>query len=67
MVNMSLTRRSLAALFPVTAAAQQHQEPGVLPSKAYPFEHLTGRQSNSIEAYQILHRQHAFRLPSGSA
>jgi mannose-6-phosphate isomerase-like protein (cupin superfamily) len=54
MVNMSLTRRSLAALFPVTAAAQQHQEPGVLPSKAYPFEGLTGRQTTSIKAYQIL-------------
>ena len=54
MVNMSLTRRSLALLFPAMAAAQQHQEPGVLPSKAYPFEQLTGRQSNTFKAYQIL-------------
>lgn len=51
---MSLTRRSLAALFPAIAAAQQHPEQGVLPSKAYPFEQLTGRQSATIKSYQIL-------------
>jgi quercetin dioxygenase-like cupin family protein len=51
---MSLTRRSLAALFPAIAAAQQRPEPGVLPSKAYPFEQLTGRQSATLKSYQIL-------------
>jgi mannose-6-phosphate isomerase-like protein (cupin superfamily) len=51
---MSLTRRGFAALFPAMVAAQQHQAPHVLPSKAYPFEQLTGRQTNTNKAYQIL-------------
>src|SRR5689334_12553852 len=56
---MDSTRRSLAILLPALAAAQQRSQPpaaekGVLPSKAYPFEQLTGRQTATIKSYQIL-------------
>src|SRR5262252_1021178 len=56
---MNRTRRSLALLLPALAAAQQRPqngaaEQGVLPSKAYPFEELTGRQTATIKSYQIL-------------
>jgi mannose-6-phosphate isomerase-like protein (cupin superfamily) len=56
---MNFTRRHLAFLFPAMAVAQQRPEPaagikGVLPSKAYPFEQLTGRQTSTIKSYQIL-------------
>jgi mannose-6-phosphate isomerase-like protein (cupin superfamily) len=56
---MNYTRRSLALLFPVLAAAQERSQPpapekGALPSKAYPFEELTGRQTATIKSYQIL-------------
>ena len=48
---MNCTRRSLALLFPALAAAQQSSggaEKNVVPSKAYPFEQLTGRQTATI-------------------
>src|SRR5215831_19101263 len=56
---MDCTRRSLAMLLPVLAAAQQTSQPtantkGALPSKAYPFEQLAGRQTATIKSYQIL-------------
>lgn|SRR5678815_2851580 len=56
---MDCTRRSLAILLPALAAAQQRSQPkagekGVLPSKAYQFEQLTGRQTATIKSYQIL-------------
>jgi len=48
----------LALLFPALAAQQQYAQPaegkGVLPSKAYPFEQLSGRQTATIKSYQIL-------------
>jgi len=49
-----MTRRSLAALLPAMVTAQQRQQPGVLQSKAYPFEELKGRQTPTIKSYQIL-------------
>jgi mannose-6-phosphate isomerase-like protein (cupin superfamily) len=56
---MNPTRRSLAILFPALAAAQQQRaqpapEKSVLPSKTFPFEQLTGRQTATIKSYQIL-------------
>lgn len=56
---MKWTRRSLALLFPGLAAAQQRSqnraaESGVLSSKVYRFEELTGRQTGTIKSYQIL-------------
>src|SRR5690349_6724458 len=53
---MKLTRRHLAFLFPAFGAAQQpaSDKKGMLPSKAYPFERLTGRQTATIKSYQIL-------------
>ena len=56
---MNPTRRSLALLLPALAAAQERSQPAaaeksVLPSGAYPFERLAGRQSATIKAYQIL-------------
>ncbi|HXS93972.1 MAG TPA: cupin domain-containing protein [Candidatus Limnocylindrales bacterium] len=53
---MNPTRRSLALLFPALAAAQQRTGPqqGKLPSKAFPFDQLSGKQSGSIKLYQIL-------------
>ena len=53
---MKCTRRNLALLLPAWAAAQQtpSEKKGVLPSKAYPFEQLTGRQTATIKSYQIL-------------
>jgi mannose-6-phosphate isomerase-like protein (cupin superfamily) len=56
---MNPTRRSLALLFPALVAAQQGSQPaaaqkGMLPSKAYPFEQLTGKQTATINSYQIL-------------
>jgi mannose-6-phosphate isomerase-like protein (cupin superfamily) len=78
---MNCTRRSLALLLPAIASAQQRAqtgaaEKGVLPSKAYPFEELTGRQTATIKSYQILsgdthsgHRLdlHESELPGGMA
>jgi mannose-6-phosphate isomerase-like protein (cupin superfamily) len=54
---MNWTRRAFAFLFPALAAAQQAQPPAqaaTLPSKAYPFGELNGRQSGAINLYQIL-------------
>ena len=55
---MNSTRRSLALLLPALAAAQQRSQNAAkeakLPSKSYPFEELTGRQSGTIKSYQIL-------------
>jgi mannose-6-phosphate isomerase-like protein (cupin superfamily) len=55
---MTCTRRALAFLFPALAAAQQQSRPpaqmGTLPSKAFPFGELSGRQSGAIKLYQIL-------------
>ena len=56
---MYSTRRSLALLLPALTAAQQRPqngtaEKGVLPSKLYPFDELTGRQTAAIRSYQIL-------------
>ncbi len=55
---MTWTRRSLALLFPALAAArprpQSATERNVAPSRAYPFEQLTGRQTETIKSYQIL-------------
>ena len=77
---MNPTRRDLAILLPALATAQQRSqlaaEKGVLPSKAYPFEQLTGRQTATIKSYQILtgdthsgHRLdlHESELPGGTA
>jgi mannose-6-phosphate isomerase-like protein (cupin superfamily) len=49
----------LALLLPALAAAQQRpqsaqSEKNTVPSKAYPFEQLTGRQTATIKSYQIL-------------
>ena len=49
----------MALLIPAVAAAQQRPqsaaaEKGVLPSKAYAFEQLTSRQTETIKSYQIL-------------
>lgn len=74
---MNHTRRSLALLFPALAAAQQRTErpANALPSAAYPFEKLTGKQSGSIRLYQILTGDthsgyrldlHESELPAGS-
>ena len=55
---MTYTRRALAFLFPALMAGQQQSKPpapgGTLPSKAYPFGELNGRQSGAIKLYQIL-------------
>jgi mannose-6-phosphate isomerase-like protein (cupin superfamily) len=56
---MNCTRRSLALLIPALTAAQERSQSsaagkGVLPSKAYPFDRLTGRQTATIKSYQIL-------------
>jgi mannose-6-phosphate isomerase-like protein (cupin superfamily) len=55
---MTYTRRALAFLFPALMAGQQQAQPavqaGTLPSKAFPFGDLTGRQSGTIKLYQIL-------------
>jgi hypothetical protein len=54
---MTYTRRALAYLFPALVAGQQSQPPtqsGTLPSKAFPFAELSGRQSGAIKVYQIL-------------
>jgi len=53
---MNCTRRNLALLLPALAAAQQSasEKNGALPSKAYPFEQLNGRQTATIKSYQIL-------------
>lgn len=56
---MDCTRRSLALLLPALAAAQQRPQGGAsgngaLPSKAFPFEDLTARQTATIKSYQIL-------------
>ena len=54
---MTYTRRALAFLFPALVAGQQSQPPaqmGTLPSKAFPFGELTGRQNGAIKLYQIL-------------
>ena len=77
---MKCTRRGLALLFPALAAQQRPQpaagEKRVLPSKAYAFEQLTGRQTATIKSYQILtgdthsgHRMdlHESELPGGIA
>jgi mannose-6-phosphate isomerase-like protein (cupin superfamily) len=78
---MNPTRRSLALLFPALAAAQQRSQPAaaekaVLPSKAYPLEQLTGRQTETIKSYQILNGDthsgcfvdlHESELPGGMA
>ena len=76
---MNRTRRSLAFLFPALAASQprsQTPEKGVLPSKAYSFEQLTGRQTTTIKSYQILTGDthsgyrldlHESELPGGTA
>lgn len=77
---MNPTRRSLALLFSALAAAQQRAQPaaekGVLPSKAFPFEQLTGRQTATIKSYQILTGDthsgyrldlHESELPAGMA
>src|SRR5215831_3025710 len=76
---MNRTRRSLAFLFPALAASQQRSqtpEKSVLPSKAYPFEQLTGRQTTTIKSYQILTGDthsgyrldlHESELPGGTA
>jgi len=78
---MNCTRRTLALLFPALAAAQQRPgaaatEKGVQPSKAYPFELLTGRQTAAIKSYQILTGDthsgyrldlHESELPGGTA
>jgi mannose-6-phosphate isomerase-like protein (cupin superfamily) len=46
------------SFFSAAAAAQQRPQAaagkGVLPSKAYPFEALMGRQTATIKSYQIL-------------
>ena len=48
---MTYTRRALAFLFPALAAAQQQSQPpvpaGTLPSKAFAFSELSGRQSGT--------------------
>src|SRR5437868_5358170 len=73
---MNCTRRGLAALLPALAAAQQTPAPAAatLPSKAFPFSGLTGRQSGTIKLYQILTGQthtgyrldlHESELPGG--
>ena len=76
---MNCTRRSLALLFPALAAAQQRpaaNDKAVLPSKAYPFDKLTGRQTATIKSYQILTGDthsgcrldlHESELPAGTA
>ena len=77
---MNNTRRSLALLLPALAAAQQRPqnsaEKGVQPSKAYPFEELTARQTATIKSYQILTGDthsgyrvdlHESELPGGTA
>jgi len=77
---MTYSRRSLAFLFPALAAAQQPQpgadEKSRLPSKAYPFEELSGRQTATIKSYQILTGEthsgfpldlHESELPAGTA
>ena len=74
---MNPTRRHLALLFPALATAQQPAaEKGVLPSKPYPFEQLTGRQTATIKSYQILTGDthsgyrldlHESELPGGAA
>ena len=55
---MTYTRRALAFLFPAVMAGQQPSQPaarpGTLPSKAFPFPDLSGRQSGTIKLYQIL-------------
>src|SRR5215469_7097703 len=55
---MDCTRRDLALLLPALDAAPQRPQPapekGMLPSKAYPFEQLSGRQTATIKSYQIL-------------
>src|SRR5215510_8726730 len=77
---MNYTRRGLALLFPALAVAQQRAQPtpekGKLPSKAYVFEQLTGRQTATIKSYQILTGDthsgyrldlHESELPAGMA
>ena len=77
---INCTRRSLGLLFPALAAAQERSqgaaEKGVLPSKAYPFDELTGRQTATIKSYQILRGDthsgyrldlHESELPGGVA
>ena len=55
---MTFTRRALTFLFPALAAAraqaQASASAAVLPSKAFPFGELSGRQSGAIKLYQIL-------------
>src|SRR5262244_2998662 len=55
---MNLTRRALAFFFPALLASQQRSQQaapaGPLPSKGFPFEEMTGRQSGTIKLYQIL-------------
>jgi len=48
---MEYTRRGLALLFPALVAAA---DKNALPSKAYAFDKLTGRQTATIKSYQIL-------------
>ena len=78
---MNCTRRSLALLLPALAAAQERSQPAAAgkaaaPSKAYPFEQLTGRQTATIKSYQILTGDthagyrldlHESELPGGAA
>lgn len=51
---MNHTRRALALVFPAIAAAQSRPQPAALPSKAFRFDQLSGRQSGTIKLYQIL-------------
>ena len=74
---MTYSRRSLAMLLPAMAAAQQApRQDKPVPSGAYPFDKITGRQSGPIQLYQILAGPthsgfkldlHETELPAGGA
>ena len=54
---MTCTRRALAFFFPALAAAQQRSPAataGMLSSKSFPFEELSGRRNGAIKLYRIL-------------
>jgi mannose-6-phosphate isomerase-like protein (cupin superfamily) len=55
---MNPTRRALAFLFPALAAARPQTPaaslPASLPSKAFAFSEMSGRQSGPIKVFQIL-------------
>ncbi len=51
---MSYSRRTLVSLLPALALAQQSGKAEKLPSQSYPLEKMTGRQSGTIQLFQIL-------------